>query len=105
LNARWQRGTAALLAIPLLLGLASCGAGDSTRSQDSSNPASTASPLPPRPTELRLDNVNPCALLSNVDRSQLKLNLGKFSYDEDSAHYAICQWSNFPTDLGVPDMS
>jgi hypothetical protein len=104
LNVSWLRGTAALLVIPLLLGLAGCGADDSTRN-GSSNPASSASPLPPRPTELRLDNVNPCALLSDADRGQLKINQGKFSHDEDSTHYAVCQWSNFPTDLGVPDMS
>jgi hypothetical protein len=104
LSARWLRATTAILSVPLLFGLTGCGSGGSAASHNSANPAPSASSLPPRPAELRLDNINPCTLLSDADRGQLKINKGELSYDGDSTHYAVCQWSNFPATLGVPDM-
>ena len=104
MSTHWRSSTAVLLAIPLLFGLAGCGAGSSTASPDSTSPAQSAPGLPPRPSTLHLDNINPCALLSDTQRSQLGVGEGRFSYDEDSTHYAVCQWDNSPRSLGAMDM-
>ena len=80
----------------LLLGLAGCGGPAVPPPAPAPLPSQSASPLPPRPAELRLDTVNPCALLTDAQRGELHMNQGKFSYDEDSTRYPVCQWDNSP---------
>lgn len=81
--------------LPLLVVLAACSTRP-TQPPAPTTPPQSESRLPPRPAELRLDQVNPCSLLGDQQRQRLGVNPGKFNYDQTDTHYAVCQWSNSP---------
>jgi hypothetical protein len=58
------------------------------------SPAPTSSPFPPRPAELRLDGVDPCALLTSAEQTKLGVEqVGKID-DADQFRSLVCQWGN-----------
>ena len=66
-----------LAAAALLVALAACGAPpEPAAPQSSAAPPSSRSALPPRPTELRVDGVAPCSLLTDAQRTQFHLDRG-----------------------------
>jgi hypothetical protein len=77
------------------------GCGSETSNKSPTTPSSTAEAgpaLPPRPAELRLDGLDPCALLSDDQRRRLGvnrgLNIGK-SYG-GPLQGPVCAWTNTP---------
>lgn len=90
-----RRSILAIL-LPLLLLLNACGTPPNPPPIPNAAPRSE-SRLPPRPAELRLEQVNPCTLLDDHQRQRLGVGPGKFSYDQTDTHYAVCQWSNSPS--------
>ena len=86
-----------------MLGLAGCGEGTpASPSQKAPPSVITASPFPPRPAELRLGGVDPCALLKPAQIVLLQVDDGEPSQDSDSTHSAVCFWGNR---LAAPDTS
>lgn len=64
----------------------------------SGNPE-TGSPLPARPAELRLDGLDPCALLTPAQAAQLGVPAAgqrATATDTDDLGSAGCLWGNFP---------
>lgn len=84
----------ALIVLLLCLGVVACGGPAApVAPAPSVSPAQPVSRLPPRPAELRLDQVNPCGLLTEIQRAKLGVNQGKLSSDGFGLHYSVCQWS------------
>lgn len=77
----WLVGVLALA----LVGLVGCGGGSAVPG---------GSRLPPRPTELRLDGVDPCALLTGQQVSALGVSAGVREQNTDELGSADCQWRN-----------
>ncbi|HWN33237.1 MAG TPA: DUF3558 family protein, partial [Pseudonocardia sp.] len=52
----------------------------------------------PRPVELRLDGVNPCDLLSGIQRHQLDVNPGSSNGEDYGGPLKgpVCVWANLP---------
>lgn len=75
---------AGLLAVALV-GLVGCANGV---------PASGRSRLPARPTELRLDGIDPCALLTTAQVSQLGVDAGERAENTDELGSVDCQWQS-----------
>lgn len=65
-----------------------------------SQPASSTLALPPRPAVLALDGIDACALLTETQRRELGVKLGKRGDNIEDPHSPACDWSNFPN---VPD--
>lgn len=88
------------LGATLLLGLAGCDTppnvsepiSDSPSGAASSPPSATA--LPTRPTDLRLDGVNPCDLLTGADLGKLGVGPGTVNDGADSWSSAGCRWTD-----------
>lgn len=68
----------------------------------SAAPPTPASRLPPRPAELRLDQVNPCALLTPAQVHELGVGAGERGENTDELGSIGCLWRNFPEE---PDIS
>lgn len=96
------RRATALLAVPLLLGLASCASSDSSAGGAGLD---SVSPLPPRPTALNLTNVDPCTLLTNAQLEHLGVEHQALTTPETPPDKA-CVWDNsMASALGkAPDM-
>ncbi|HTF46915.1 MAG TPA: DUF3558 domain-containing protein [Pseudonocardia sp.] len=88
----------------LVIVLAGCGAETSPASAGSSvaapAPTPSNSPLPPRPAELRLNAVDPCALLTTAQQGQLGVKAALSGNDGDELGSAACLWGN---NGGKPD--
>jgi hypothetical protein len=97
---RWSRLAAAVL----LFGLAGCGsAGAPATSGGTPTPAApppSTSPLPSRPAELKLDGVDPCALLTAAQQAQLGVEQVGQDNNSDELGSAACLWGN---NGGKPD--
>ena len=97
-------GLAALLGAVLVFGAAGCAPASAPPPAPGPPPASaapTSSPFPPRPTELRLNGVDPCQLLTSADQDQLDVkNVGQHN-DADRFGSLDCLWANH----GTPDIS
>jgi hypothetical protein len=52
--------------------------------------------LPARPAELRLDGLDPCALLTPAQASQLGVSAAGGPEADTDAGSVACQWDNFP---------
>ncbi|WP_185065244.1 DUF3558 domain-containing protein [Pseudonocardia eucalypti] len=92
-----------LVCAALVLGLTGCAV---TPSQPPTKPEAAPHPqaapaLPPRPSELRLDGIRPCALLTEAQISQLGMAEGRPGINDQGAGEE-CIWSN-PPGTG-PDM-
>ena len=63
-------------------------------------PATTAtptnSPLPARPSELVLDRVDPCTIITPTQRTQLLVGKPKSVRTKDGSDLAACLWARFP---------
>lgn len=68
----------------------------------SESPTSGGSRLPARPNEVRLDQVDPCALLTPPQVHQLGVGVGRRKENTDELGSAGCLWDNFPEE---PDTS
>jgi len=99
-----RAGAAGAGAALLLAGLTGCGgaAGPAPPSPEppSAAPATTSSPFPPRPVELKLDGLDPCALLNAGQQRQLGVGQVGTYADSDGLGSAACQWGN---NGGKPD--
>lgn len=91
----------------LLIGLAGCDTPPNVSPQDSgsapsasSSSAPSAQALPPRPSELKLNGVNPCDLLTAADESKLGVGPGAVNDGADSLSSSGCRWTN---PAGHPD--
>jgi len=88
------------LGTTLLIGLAGCDTPPNVSSQSEAPASSVASStpsaraLPPRPTDLRLDGVNPCDLLTGADQAQLGVSPGTVNDGADSLSSAGCRWTD-----------
>jgi hypothetical protein len=67
----------------------------------SSGTSSTGSRLPARPSELRLDQVNPCALLTPAQVRQLGVHAGERGENTDEVGSVGCLWRNFPNEPDI----
>lgn len=83
------------LVVGVLAGLAGCGGGRAAPPAT----VATSSPFPPRPAELPLDAVEPCALLSAAQRAQLGVSAGKSAEQTDELGSRACLWASH----GNPD--
>ena len=90
---RAPRALTMVIATAAALGIGGCGG--HTPVAVTPGPSSTpgVSPLPPRPTTLRMDGVDPCALLSAPERS--KLGVRELGSTTD-ANGTGCVWDNSP---------
>lgn len=97
---RWSRLGAAVL----VLGLAGCGTGESQTAPNSTTvptaPPPSTSPFPPRPAELKLDGIDPCALLTAAQQGQLGVERVGQDNNSDELGSAACLWGN---NGGEPD--
>lgn len=59
-------------------------------------PPTAGSRLPPRPSELRLDRIDPCSLLTPMQVRQLGVHPGEPGKNTDELGSADCLWRNFP---------
>lgn len=57
--------------------------------------------LPTRPTELRLDGVDPCALLTPAQLRQLGVDTGQRGENTDELGSSDCLWRNFPKEPDI----
>jgi hypothetical protein len=91
-----NRFAAVSIALLALVGSASCSDGSpSTPSQPApESPPSSASPFAARPAELKLDAVDPCALLTGAQQGQLGVPTGKRFDNSDEFGSTACQWAN-----------
>ncbi|HEX4253137.1 MAG TPA: DUF3558 domain-containing protein [Pseudonocardia sp.] len=91
---RWGRLGAAVL----LLGLTGCGSEATPAAPAGTTapaaPAPSTSPFPPRPAELKLDGVDPCALLNGAQQAQLGVEQVGRDSNSDELGSAACQWGN-----------
>lgn len=81
------------LILVALAALAGCGHG---------SPSAGEPRLPARPTDMRLDTIDPCALLTSAQIRQLGVGAGKRRENTDELGSAGCLWDNFPKE---PDTS
>lgn len=88
---RGHRCWLAVLLLAATVGLVGC---------SSATPAGE-SRLPPRPSELRLDQVDPCALLTREQFRQLGVRAGERAEDSDGLGSIACQWRNFPKEPDI----
>lgn len=95
------RWLAAALLVLTGLGLTSCGPAPAapveTGTPVAPPPRSTAlapSPLPARPAELRLDNIDPCSLLTSAQEDQLSLPFGSRDPEPEEFGATNCAWSS-----------
>jgi Protein of unknown function (DUF3558) len=58
------------------------------------SPSESTAPLPPRPSELRLAGVDPCALLTEAQRAKIGVRTGVSSGDTDELGSPGCVWLN-----------
>jgi Protein of unknown function (DUF3558) len=95
-----MRGAYGLVGVLALLGLAGCGEAASPPGPPAAvTPAAPLGPaLPPRPVELRVDGIAPCALLTDVQRDQLRVNRGQAGHGSAGSPLQgdDCLWSNLP---------
>jgi len=79
-----------------LVGLAGCGNDSpSTPSQPASeSQPPSGSPFATRPAELKLDAVDPCALLTRAQEIQLGVPAGRRYDNSDEFGSTACQWAN-----------
>jgi hypothetical protein len=88
----------------LLLGLAGCSSGGSSPAPTGTAapvaPPPSTSPFPPRPAELKLDGVDPCALLTAAQQGQLGVEQVGQDNNSDDLGSVACQWGN---NGGKPD--
>lgn len=59
-------------------------------------PSTGVSRLPARPDDLRLDQVDPCALLTTAQVHQLGVHAGERKPNSDELGSIACLWRNFP---------
>jgi hypothetical protein len=89
-----------LLAALTVLGLVGCGGAAAPAAAPPDSAVAPARPaLPPRPVELRLDGVDPCALLTDAQQKQLGVGGGSAVGVEASSgplRGPSCTWDNFP---------
>jgi hypothetical protein len=81
----------------LLLGLAGCGSGGSTAAPSGTTAPAAPPPsssLSPRSAELKLDGVDPCALLTAAQQGQLGVEQVGQANNSDELGSAACQWGN-----------
>jgi hypothetical protein len=98
LRPRLLAGLAGLALV--LMGLAGCSSGSSKSGYSSTPPtqpsttseAPSTSLLPPRPAVLRLDGVDPCALLTPAQVRQFKTEPGKPAVNNDGLGSRECLW-------------
>lgn len=109
MNGRCSRSFAGALVVLALVGMAGCGsstqdAGSSAPTSSIPRPAPSADArpaLPPRPSDLPLTGVQPCALLTPTQLEQLKVDSkGLAGSNNDGRGNLDCQWDNFG---GPPD--
>lgn len=87
--------TAALIALIAATGCsASIGDGSDVASEQAPGPAG-APALPPRPQEVRLDDVDPCSLLTAEQLRRLDVRGGQFR-PADDRYGANCRWVHSP---------
>ncbi|MGH3566718.1 MAG: DUF3558 domain-containing protein [Pseudonocardia sp.] len=80
----------ALLAAAALSGCTASGAGDAAPA-----PAPASSALPPRPQEIRIDDLDPCAAFTAEHLRQLDIGGPRFRpADEETG--PLCQWRHSP---------
>lgn len=60
------------------------------------SPSAVGSPFPARPDELRLDQIDPCALLTKTQVQQLGEHAGERRENSDELGSIACLWRNFP---------
>ena len=87
----------------MLVGVAGCGVGSPPAVPPSVAPAvppAARPPFPPRPTELKLDAVDPCSLLTAAQQAQLEVKQVGREDNSDELGSAACQWDN---NGGKPD--
>lgn len=65
------------------------------------SPAPGRSRLPPRPAELRLDGIDPCALLTGEQTRQLGVHGGEREQNTDELGSTDCQWLNDPLEPSI----
>jgi hypothetical protein len=94
---------AALAGAALVFGIAGCAPAQPPPAALSPPPsaAPTSSPFPPRPAELRLDGIDPCALLTSAEQTKLDVQFTGKVDDADQFHSLVCRWANLGG--GTPD--
>lgn len=80
------------LVVVALAALVSCAGGP---------PPAGASRLPSRPAELRLDRIDPCALLTPAQFRQLGVHPGQRAENTDEIGSSDCLWRNFPEEPDI----
>lgn len=88
MSPRWRPAAAALLTAAALSGCAPPVAGDAL-------PPPPDSALPPRPREIRIDNLDPCVIFTAEQLSRLDINGAQFR-PADERSGPRCQWSHSP---------
>lgn len=89
MNLRW------VLVLVAATALAGCAAaGGSIPS--SISPTPTNNSLPPRPRDLPIDRLAPCAILTSAQLTRLGLGKGRPSLSLDGDELPACQWARFP---------
>ena len=87
------------VAVLAVLCLAGCGGGSSHPPRNpppTVSAAPTPSRLPPRPATLRLDGLDPCALLTLAQVRQLRVEPGRPQPDRTKPGSVGCVWSSAP---------
>lgn len=82
-----------------MLGAVACGSSATPGPPAVPSQSAPARPsLPPRPVELRLDGVDPCALVTAAQRTRLGVNQGQPARGSNSSELRgdSCVWSNIP---------
>ena len=85
------------ITVMALAGLAGCGTESPSPTGSQPAPGSqppSSSPFAPRPVELKLDTVDPCALLTGAQESQLGVPVGTRYDNSDELGSSACQWAN-----------
>lgn len=83
-----RAGLAALAVMLAASGLAGC-AGTPTPPAPEHGPPARESPLPPRPVDLRVDQVEVCSLLSPAERANLKID----NFGSNDNNSRVCSWN------------
>jgi hypothetical protein len=77
--------------------LAGCAGGSAGPPPSPVSATATPPRLPPRPATLRLDGLDPCALLTPAQIGQLRVGPGRPQSDQTTPGAIGCAWSSFPT--------